>query len=382
MGHTETTKARQDAATARIDALVAPGPEGERPWRARRVTAGIAVFCVALVALWSLLGMFVDRLPGVQLDTGGYQRSKLVYFEAHRDEFDAVFIGSSQVLRHIHPPTFDEELLLAGHPLTSFNFGLPGMHFAEASHTVDWILDQEPARLKWLFLELRQLDPRLFADNYLTRRQINWHTPRVLLQMCRTVLRSKREPLEKLSRLGLHLHHFLYNRGHFALGLPVASRLLGNAGDLDPFGARVHGCEFIDVEARTDPALVKRHEEFLRERHTLGDRLEKLSRPSGDAVASPWLMESLEDLVARIRAAGVEPVFVISAPTWSAYSRFLDAAERGALPVLFAYNDPVRYPRFYAAESLFDFNHMSSGGALLFTKTLARDFLRYLKSQG
>ena len=47
--------------------------------------------------------------------------AKLEDFEKHKDEYDLIFLGSSQLYRHVDPVLFDKAFAEAGHPIHSFN---------------------------------------------------------------------------------------------------------------------------------------------------------------------------------------------------------------------------------------------------------------------
>ena len=52
------------------------------------------------------------------------QRAKFEYFAERKDEFDAIFIGSSVTAYGIVPEVFDAEMQARGHDFRSFNFGV------------------------------------------------------------------------------------------------------------------------------------------------------------------------------------------------------------------------------------------------------------------
>ncbi len=376
MDGAERTRRRQATALARLEGLVSErdGPRRSVP----RALAAVGVFVAVLWGALRGLSAGIERTPEVRLDEGSYQRSKVIYFDAHKDEFDLVFVGSSQVWRQVSPQAFDEELARAGLRSTSFNFGLPGMTFPETVHTALWILERRPARLRWLVLELRPVLPHMHPENDLSRRQIQWHTPAVLGLLARANLASERGPVEGLAALLVHLRHFLHREANVALGLPWLARALGRTDDVDPAAVRADGCEPIELEARTDRELQERRREFLAEVGELPERVREV-RAEEHRAARPYELAALSWLVARLRARGVEPIFMISAPSWDAQGEFEDAARRGVLPTLLAYDDPVRFPEFYAAESLFDFGHLGTRGALLYTRRLARDVAEVLR---
>lgn len=374
MDAAERTGRRQAATRARLEALVErPGPPRSLP----RTFLALGVFVVVLAGATRGLAAWIDRTPEVRLDEGSYQRSKRIYFDVHRGEFDLVFVGSSQIWRQVSPRVFDEELARSGFPLASFNYGLPGMTFPETVHTALSILEHKPARLRWLVLELRPVLPHLHEENDLSRRQIQWHSSTVLGLLARANLTSERTPAEIFDALLVHLRHFLYREANVALALPWLARALGWTEDVDPHAVQADGCEPIELEARTDREVQARRREFMAEVGELPERIAEL-RAEEHRAARPYELAALSWLVERLRAGGVEPIFLISGPSWDAQGEFEDAARRGVLPALLHYGDPERFPEFYAAENLFDFGHLGSRGTLLYTRRLARDIAAIL----
>src|SRR4051812_12025023 len=96
--------------------------------------------------------------------------AKLRYFRTHKDEFDTIFIGSSHVYRGIVPKTFDRVTEEAAVPTHSFNFGLDGMQPPESLYFLDQVLLTKPARLKWVFVELEEVQGEWPEQRWQTHR--------------------------------------------------------------------------------------------------------------------------------------------------------------------------------------------------------------------
>ena len=130
----------------------------------RRVPGGARRLSISLADAWL-------PLPDV-----GEVSEKLAYFARHKNEFDAVFVGSSRVYRQISPGVFDAQVTAAtGRPMRSFNLGAPSMFLPESLFVIDRILAQRPARLRWMFIELDDPKPRLEEHAGLVRREVYWH---------------------------------------------------------------------------------------------------------------------------------------------------------------------------------------------------------------
>lgn len=363
-------------AEARIDRLTSFPGEARRPFVS---LVGFLLAVLGFAATATALGAMFDAHPGVRAQEGSYQRSKAVYFAAHADEYDMVFLGSSQVWRHVLPPVVEEELARAGHRIKSFNLGLPGATFPEVLSRGLELASEKPERLRWVVCELRPVFPKLYADNELSLRQVGWHTPAATRALVPAVWGSERSFAQRLARVRLHLRHAAYRWAGVGLFLPTVRRTLGMSLDVDPSALVVHGAKPIDVEARTRPELNQRAREFIRARGELPERVAELAaaEPRAALASEAALLRLFTD---RLREAGIEPVFFLNAPTWVLLSEFEDLHARGEIPSLFAYNDPERFPEFYSVEHLFDFGHMRTSGAELFSRRLARDLAGVLAS--
>lgn len=369
------------AAHERALALVGPEGQGELP-STRTSLGAVLAYGLALLATCLAIGRGLDALPGIRLFGEEGAQAKYAYFAKEKDRFEAVFIGSSQVYRHVLPALFDRRLARHGHRIRSFNFGMPGMQFPETLYAVDFVLDQEPRRLDWVFIELKRLEPNVQEVNRLSRREIHWHSARVFPWLVVSTLASDAPLSERLHELWWHTQHFLYRLGNVAMALPVVETLLG-LHTFTPLSAYTQeGALPIDVEVQFRPDLMVRRQAFLDDPEELDERLAELRESPAEDRLAPQEEELLRALVERVRAAGAEPVFFLAAPGWRRYPALLRAAQEGVLPNLFAYNDPDRYPEFYDRAVLFDVSHMVSEGAERFTTTLAEDFAAWLDEQG
>jgi len=344
----------------------------------------IATFVVVLMLACLGLNSVFDALPGIRLDEGSVARRKYEYFAANKDSFNAVFVGSSQVYRHIDPELFDSLLDGSGQPVHSFNFGIGGMYFPEVLHAVDWILEQRPKNLKWLFVELRELEPLLFDENQVSLRDINWHTPRVAGLMAALTWRADEPWLDRLDTLHWTLRRSLHRFGNVALAIPAIELLLMRWEDseLDSWARRGHLT--MDDELREnpgDPGLTRRRAFFRNNPQAHARLMAEYADDAQRLEPSPLLVDTLATLTLAIRAAGVEPVYFISAPSYRRYADIKRARELDVIPNLFSYNDPDAHPGFYARDELFEMRHLMSRGAERFTRLLARDFAAFREAR-
>ena len=340
----------------------------------------VVVLCLACVGI----SFIFEDCPGVRLDEGSVERRKYEYFAANKDEFDTLVVGSSQVYRHVNPILFDEEVAENGHSTRSFNFGIGGMYMPEIFYAVDWILAQKPEKLKYMLVELRELEPVLFEQNKLSRREISWHTPEVTKFMETLAWRSDREVEEKFDLQLYTLRRALYRLGNVSLAIPAIEDWLdGRSKNPKPWLRRGHLP--IDAELKQDPddrILRRRRQWFLDNPRAHAKNMEAFYEDPPNQEPEQLMIDSLTEFVAKIRAAGVEPIFFIGVPSYRNYSDIVRLEEMGVLPVLFHYHDPETYPEFYDREKLFEMRHLLSPGAERFTKLLAADFAEYLTKTG
>lgn len=162
----------------------------------------VGIFLVALAATHFVLNAVLP-LPFV-----GEVSEKLAYFARHKDDYDAVFVGSSRVCRQIAPGVFDQEVTAATRrPMRSFNLGAPSMFLPESLFVIHRILDQKPVRLRWMFIELNEPRPRLEEHVGLVRREVYWHGWRETMLASVNILRAR--SIHKLDRLAMLAHQWL-----------------------------------------------------------------------------------------------------------------------------------------------------------------------------
>ena len=84
---------------------------------------------------------------------------------------------------------------------------------------------------------------------------------------------------------------------------------------------------------------------------------------------------ALEGLVAEVRRAGAQPIFLLT-PSLDADENLTGLPE--GVPI-FSFADPAQYPALYAPENHYDAWHLNEKGAAELTGLLARRFAEYLR---
>ena len=289
---------------------------------------------------------------------------KYQYFAENTARFDTLFIGSSRVFHQIDPQQFDAEVAALGGRTLSVNLAYDSVWPPENFYFLRRLLALRPPRLRWVFIELMQINVNLETRNDRTLRTAYWHDWRHTWIAWREIFASPRNPAEKWRLAAEHAVIFVrwnanLGRGAEALrdtvlpGRPMRPEpWLDRAGFLPENDRRI-----------TNEELPQYLETIARLRKSLPPR-----------PASALYFSALEGLVAEVRRAGAQPVFLLT-PS-------LDAAENftglpAGVPVL-AFNDPGKYPALYEPDRHYDTWHLNGKGAAEFTGLLAHRFVEHL----
>ena len=276
-----------------------------------------------------------------------------------RHQVEVLFVGSSVVYHGVDPVQFDREVAAGGGPrVHSFNLADSGAFPPETYYSLRRFLDLKPERLRWVVLELRQLDPGILSDLRGTERFVSWHDFEHT-QLVLDELRSRPEKpdcrqleLEHLSACGVRstsaapgLQSALFKKMRYRIGASLPA---------DPRnGFLPQGSEksiSADEAARFTSGVQR-----LRDRR---------QRQSLSAVH----YKALERLVADVHRAGAELIFLEPpCPDLDLYG-FGDVP--GKSPVL-RFQDPVGYPELFLSADRYDALHFRPAGAARFTSALA-----------
>jgi hypothetical protein len=203
---------------------------------------GLAAFIATSALVHSVLPPMVPK--GIA--------AKLKYFTEHKDEFDTVIVGTSHLYYSAAPEIFDATARESGLATRSFNFGIDGMHPPENFYVLEQILKTKPKNLKWVLLELGDIQTRW--DNILgTERAVYWHDwPRTELTLRKAFdPRGNANWLIKLTRLWLARRDFISNLALF--GKQFSN--VGLAADLLPAANRERYADALPNSARAGTAI-------------------------------------------------------------------------------------------------------------------------------
>lgn len=309
-------------------------------------------------------------------------KEKIDWFRAHRDDYTAIFLGTSRVRRHIIPSLFDRLAAEQGMEMRSFNLGVDSLMAPEDGYVLDLALATRPSKLRYVFIELSFFRANFLGQAPETIRSAYWHDwertrtvwAHLIDQDFRRIKPLKKRKKGRVSRWLAEMgdwaslvtqHGRLFvqrasNLGRVAVLWPSAAGLRAPRHPLAPLGPGLDG--FIpssDEAVIRGPALAVYEQELAKVK--IGKPRERLMDPVPQA--------NLERLVARIRRHGAEPILFI-APSQSDYIN----EPRGEVAPLLDFSDPTRWPELFDPRHRADARHLNSAGAEVFTRALAAQF--------
>jgi hypothetical protein len=326
----------------------------------------VAIALVALVATSALLhALFPPAIAAGVV-------AKLKFFTEHKDEFDTLLLGTSRFQYAISPEIFDQITRENGVPTRTFNFGIDGMHPPENFYVLEQILRTKPRKLKWVFIEVSDIQTR-WTDNVLgTHRLVYWHDwPRTALTLKKAFdPRGNARWYAKLARLWLA-------RRDFATNLALFTKQFSNVGRAADFFSSQNSQSASEVAVELG---LKRDgyrlagdamsaERAVRFKVALAQEIADLRSKSID----PYADEAYRVAAAKIRQVGASTIFVVTPVIWQSLLRFRQSPPPGPL---LSFNDSKTYPQLYDTSVRIDEGHLTRAGSEEFTRLLAQEFVR------
>jgi hypothetical protein len=307
--------------------------------------------------------------------------SKWEFYRTHKEEFDAVWIGTSHVLRDVDNPSIERRLAERGIELEMFNFGIAGAGTYEQDYLLHRILALRSKRLKYVFLEGGPIamgtHPRhIFRspeDNN-TLRSVMWHTPRqtskVLAQVALLPVSARKKlesAFEHLRLLGRHLVNY-------GLGPEIKRGFEGV--DLDrPWLVEQRGFESCDGQHSA---------EFAATAERLGPQA-VLSLEPADELARHADLSGLNVEFYEQQYAAAEPLEVtivhLQIPGSLESTEHPVLHREGVISRLWNFNLPEEYPELFCVGHRWDEEHLNAEGVRLFTDHLVEKIAELVAEQ-
>jgi hypothetical protein len=275
-----------------------------------------------------------------------------------------LFLGSSRFYHQIIPAQFDA----AVGDVRSFNFGYDGMWPPESFYLLRQLLALRPARLKWVVIDLMDINTQLDERNNSTLRMAYWHDLQHTGLAFRDILSSqlpREQQFDLLAQHGRHCFSQILNLGRGADLLQ--QRLEEKKARKKPYSWEATA----GFEAGPDRGMEgKIREGFV----TTVNRLKLGLAPMP---VRPVFRDALRDVIADVRRIGAEPIFVI-APTINGRENFTEIPDGAAVIPL---NDPAEHPELFNPDKHYDAWHLNEKGAVDLTAILAREFVEKRKAK-
>jgi hypothetical protein len=341
---------------------------------------------IALLAFVLVCAGLNALLPFPEIDVVS---AELRFFKEHQDEFNTVFVGSSHIHHQISPAIFDRITSEAGHPTRTFNFGINGMFPPESGYVLERLLIAKPRHLKWVFIELDELETRRFPQAEASRRSLYWHDWKRTSLVLRKILDTVR-PGDGLS--------FSRKIGEVIAPGPGKS----DARDLFIFHSALFAKNFTNIGRKIDLAWWSSHlgkqdapakglgrdgDGFVPQTKTMSAE-EAIAYETGlkDAVAnaeSRFVSASTEQAYRQwaedVRKTGATPVFLVTPKTTQIKLGF--RPESGVAETVMRFNDARAYPQLYRNEMRVDADHLNGVAAEEFTELVARKFSELIQEK-
>jgi hypothetical protein len=295
---------------------------------------------------------------------------KYRYFAQRKDSYDLIFIGSSRVFHHFIPEQFDRKLAEdAGQSIKSFNFGYDAMWPPESYYMLREALRLHPQRLRWVLIDLMQIQPKIDLENATTLRMAYWHDLEHTMLALRALPEEPTSNRAKFDMATGHIAHLVgqwVDRGRssdwLARRLRPPDRKKPSIKKWEPFeGYETGHGDVIDGE------------ELRRYNESMSDY--RRTKPPNTARAG--FLETATKIASMVRASGAEPIFVL-APTIDQRENVVALLKN---VTVFSFADPVAYPALYDPQNHYDSWHLNHRGAEIFTNLLAERFAKHLAEE-
>lgn len=310
-------------------------------------------------------------------------RDKWAHYVEHRNDYNALLIGTSRTYRGLMPTIFDQLTAQAGVPTKTFNFGIDGMFPPEDAFVSDKILQSPPKNLRWVFIELG-----LFIDDFEGRdpdsvRVVYWHDlkrtlltsrsrlwPKKKSEKWKTWFQSKQGKATAASDVITHWRLFFVKTLNLGRGSELLiDRFMDRRGKGEGVGPARDGFHAMKPGQEMTGAALAAYEKEL---HQL------MQKPAEIRPLPFYGEESLAGVVARVREIGAEPIVFI-APTTGSRREY--PSEGLALPMI-DLRVPQEVPELFDPAMRADPAHVNAKGAEAMTRRFAEKFIEIAKSKG
>ena len=311
---------------------------------------------------------------------------KLGFFKEHRDDFDTLFIGSSHVRHQIAAAVFERTMRAGGHPTRAFNLGINGMFPPENCYLLDQILKIKPRNLKWVFVELDELETKPFPGTERTPRALYWHDWQRTALVLRAILDAGPEDgaaalVRRIGEILVSTPAMAERRNLLFFHSVLFAENFANVGQRSDLVRWVRslwkkGRRSKDIGPNGDGYTPLNKEMTASQAIDYKTDLQRLGETEAEFV-SALAASAYRQLAEDVRRSGAVPIFLVTPNV--VQSRLGFRPESGVAATVMSFNNATEYPELYRKEMRVDPDHLNGAGSEYFTKLLAEDFSQRLR---
>lgn len=310
----------------------------------------------------------IDRLP-----FWSYQRGRYILLHERLDEFDTIFVGSSRLNFALIPAVFDARMRELGRSVHSLNLAISGQRGFDTAATIEHLLQLAPKNLRCLVIELHSFDQRIRGTNWVSDLDVEMHPVSLLWARLCSALDSGCDWRSVVDQVHFLVAHTAANAFRVGQGGRLIDDLLAAASGRRLWGAGKfpnRGFDPADRNAGADmrEAAKRFAEEPDRPKQLLNYRFSKAAL---DKLLGGFPVDEFFRIDARVREAGIEPIYVVMPSYYSAFFGYDAIPELARRTAVVDLDQPERHPLLFEPSMWFDPGHFGRAGAGVFTRYLA-----------
>ena len=300
----------------------------------------------------------------------GMLNKKVTHLRDHLAQYDTIFLGSSRVHNGFIPSVYDARMAALGDPTTTLNLGQSGLRQHDYDAVIDWMIANRPPKLRRLMIELHAWVQGPRNDNWMTAHEIEIHPIRHLPARLTSIAIDNNDWSTKLEHAVHATLHSVTNYLRVGQGPRIVDALVQAPPQVRDLPDE--GWEELSPATMTNKRRLEQHNKWvadpgpaLRTLETKRQDLEPESRRGGFNVSA------LRSQIARLRAEGIEPVYVVMPHyAFNFYGRDGLAAVRDEVTIL-EFDVVSENEDLHEFPLWFDWAHMMKPGAERFSNKLA-----------
>lgn len=306
-----------------------------------------------------------------------WARNKTEHVTRAGEDYDTLFLGSSRFNFGLDPRIFDARMAELGVASKSFNLALGGHRQHDIGAVVTWLLANKPAGLRRVVIELHSFAQVVRAGDWMSNQELEMHMASEFVPRCRSILLGTWPWTDKFLQFRFVFAHSLTN----VLRIGQATRILGDwlarvRGEPLPATYPPQDRGWAPIEGLNLPSDRGARGQFLSGQADCGAYLAQMVQD----VCPPWLkggfnLRSIRSQAEALRAAGVEPVYVVM-PTFNMSHYGRDGVTEFARDArVLELDRPELHRPLYDPSLYFDASHLSTAGTAVFSSYLADLFV-------